>query len=185
MVLVEDIILAHARTPYDPVKRREYYLRTRQLKGRGPGSGSTLGGSKIPGKGEPPKSGRRDSAIDARVSELQARLIKLRVLLRKLVEDAKRRSGVEIKKDNATTNTDTTGSTNKTEPQTKTVSQKKEAAKKSKEYYDKNIKKVSLSTREKQLKDQIADAERTIMKIRTDLKASIERARKKANIDRQ
>jgi hypothetical protein len=184
MVLVEDIILAHARTPYDPVKRREYYLRTRQLKGRGPG-GTINGLGKPSGIKEGPKSEPRSSAIEARVSELQKRLIKLKVLLRQLVEDAKRRSGVEIKKDSATTNTDTTGSNKKTEPQTKTVSQKKEAAKKSKEYYDKNVKKVSLSTSEKRLKDQIADTERTIMKIREDLKAPVERARKKANIDRQ
>jgi hypothetical protein len=34
MITPEEFILMHAAQPYDAAKRREYYLRTRELKGR-------------------------------------------------------------------------------------------------------------------------------------------------------
>jgi hypothetical protein len=38
MRLDDGTILMHGRAPYDPVKAHEYYIRTRQLKGRKKGS---------------------------------------------------------------------------------------------------------------------------------------------------
>jgi hypothetical protein len=51
----EDFILAHSNAPYDPKKAHEYYLRTRELKGRRPASPqkpSTGGGKERAKKAE-------------------------------------------------------------------------------------------------------------------------------------
>lgn len=57
MRLPDGTMLMHGRTPYDPVKAHEYYLRTRELKGRkkGPNAGRT---GQLPAK--TPKSGGID-----------------------------------------------------------------------------------------------------------------------------
>lgn len=47
MELPDGTILMHGSRPYDPAKAREYYLRTRKLKGRRPAKGFDTGTSKV------------------------------------------------------------------------------------------------------------------------------------------
>jgi hypothetical protein len=84
---------------YDPVKRREYYLKNRQLKGHVPKAVTPL-------KVTPPRSAvkpapnrnqrqeERRRKLQAQVDALKARLQKLREALAELVKAAKARSGV-------------------------------------------------------------------------------------------
>lgn len=128
MITPEDIILAHAKQPYDPVKRRERYLRTRKLKGRRPAQQRPVV-NKRPQKGAlPPRTPGGSTAeqrrkalaqrraaqrrkVTARVAKLTKKLIKLRAELQELVELAKLRSGVE-----PTDEPKASGTTKKAEP---------------------------------------------------------------------
>lgn len=63
----EEIILAHAQKPYDPVARRERYLRERELKGRATGAGSDPIPTRRPkaGKPTPKKKTAQEQALSA------------------------------------------------------------------------------------------------------------------------
>lgn len=112
----DDSALLHADPNYDPAKAREYYLRTRQLKGRKKGiasvtsnanladraiNGPRAGATKVPAKKGGPKklsaAGKRRlrAKAEARLDALQARLDQLNDLLAQLVKAAKERSGVD------------------------------------------------------------------------------------------
>jgi hypothetical protein len=193
-VTPEEFILEHAKTPYDPVKRREYYLKTRELKGRTPGAAVTPTGLR-PAPGTRPAAKRvttrtvalkkppvtimeqrrkqRRKEINARVKAMNVRLDKLRTVLRQLVEEAQRRSGVDVKKDTPAKKAEPAGSTKKL-----TAAEKREAAKRSKESYEKNKEKTPLSKQEKQLQREIKEVKRKIEQARKDLKASVARAKK-------
>lgn len=91
----ESFILSHIKEPYDPKKRREYYLKTRKLKGRKKGSSS---------EGEAPKgnlearraaSKKRRETQKAQIARLERKLEHLNDVLSNLVAAAKKRSGVE------------------------------------------------------------------------------------------
>lgn len=145
--LLEDELM-HARV-YDPVKAREYYLRTRHLKGRGrsgvdissrPGGNGSLGGT---GGSNSVLRDSREKSLDARIESLQAKADQLRALLRKRVDAAKGRAGVEKEpeKESSTSTKDT-----KTAKETKsdtskdkplTAKEKADKAKASKEQYEK------------------------------------------------
>ena len=91
---------------YDPVKAREYYLRTRKLKGRRKAAAQPTGGRPEPAavvvrsKGPPKQSANQKQALAAaRVAAIQKRLDALKEVLAQLVEQAKKRSGVETKPD--------------------------------------------------------------------------------------
>lgn len=194
----EDFVLQHGRVPYDPVKRREYYLRTRQLKGRKTGTASAPAVTrmrKARAVGATPnhrvlnqkqRRAQRRKEVEHRVAALNIRLRKLREVLRDLVEDAQRRSGVNpadsapAKQSKQAT---PTGSKKKTEPRTQTTADKKKSAERSKEYYEKT-KKVTgpvmdklLSVKENQLKKEVTVLEQKIMKARKALKQSVAKAR--------
>lgn len=187
MVAVDDLIIKHARTPYDPVKRREYYLRTRQLKGRQRGSSDTHGRSgraqaRIPSsKGKSQKQLEREREADKRIRELKARLDKLREVLKKLVRQAIIRSGVDPGKllpVEKTTRSEPKSQKRDTKPaEKKTVTEKRKAAERSREYYEENKPKGSQAKREKELKKEIKKAEERIEQVRGNLKASVDRAR--------
>jgi hypothetical protein len=199
MVAVDELIVSHARAPYDPVKRREYYLRTRQLKGRPTGSKVSSGDRKFasikstshvdPHKAQKQRREKRKKELDAKVAALRERLDKLQDLLVRLVLQAKSRSGVKPTVKAPTRKSATAGSKESKTSQKKTtttekrtVTEKREAAKRSKEYYEKNVKGrgPSKSTEIRRLKSKIEDTEQMIENVREDLKASITRARQKA-----
>ena len=77
---------------YDPVKRREYYLRNRKLKGRTHGS-SKATKPRVKSKAELAKE--RHAHLEEQVLALKGRLEKLQAALKVLVAQAKARSGVK------------------------------------------------------------------------------------------
>lgn len=121
---------------YDPVKRREYYLRNRELKGRKHGSGKTTI-PRIKSRAEITKE--RHTKLDQQVTALHSRLEKLQAALKILVEQAKKRSGVDTsktsvtRKASASTKTATPQKKADAKPRKLTAAQKKAKAKAQKE----------------------------------------------------
>jgi hypothetical protein len=154
---------------YDPQKAHEDYLRRRELHPRQPGE------TPDPAQGNakqtpPPKTATQlRQETEVRVLKLQAKLKKLKVLLDQMLKEAKARSGI----------TTPAKSDTPTEKEAKPLSEKDkaEAAKRSKEYYDKKKKAEDPSTQEQSVKDEIAKVQAKIQKIRDELKASIQGAR--------
>ena len=147
--------LVHA---YDAMKRREYYLRTRKLKGRKPGQAPP------PKKTRAQRQAERRKKLEAQVEALKGRLEKLRAVLAQLTEQAKKRSGVETKK---TPSKKTSSSTKKTAEKKLTPAQKAKAAKASEEYRKKNPEKA-LSEDVKSLNEKIKTIQKRIEKMRHD-----------------
>lgn len=77
---------------YDAVKRREYYLKNRNLKGRKHGSG-VVTKPRVKSRAEIAKE--RHAHLQEQVSALKGRLERLQAALKILVEQAKKRSGVK------------------------------------------------------------------------------------------
>lgn len=139
---------------YDPVKRREYYLRNRHLKGRSKGTPKT-----------PVKKtyAQRQKELEARVNKLKARLAQLQVLLKTLTEAAQKRSGIDkntaeknaLQKYQPKKRADPTSKYEK-----KTQKQKDAAAEASQKYRDKN----------QHLTDQVTDLTKKIKAIHERIK---------------
>lgn len=93
MELPDGTILMHAGAPYDPVKAHEYYMRTRQLKGRRKGSGYTvrLEGGRTAHLSEQQLKEQRAYAAK-RVGEIKARLVELSAKLREMKASAQRKT---------------------------------------------------------------------------------------------
>jgi hypothetical protein len=77
---------------YDAAKRREYYLKNRQLKGRNHGSVKATK-PRIKSRAEIAKE--RHAHLSEQVTALKGRLEKLQAALKVLVDQAKKRSGVK------------------------------------------------------------------------------------------
>ncbi len=135
---------------YDAAKRRDYYLRTRKLKGHT---------KKAIHPPVPKTHAQRQKELEARVNKLKDRLAKLHVILKQMTEAAQKRSGVSknssekasIKKHDSKSVDDPTSKYAK-----KTQKQKDEAAAAAKKYRDKN---ASLS-------DQVTELNKKIKAIR-------------------
>ncbi|QAY17131.1 hypothetical protein SEA_MADAMATO_13 [Streptomyces phage Madamato] len=137
---------------YDAAKRRAYYLKTRQLKGRK--TGVTY---KPVAKTRAQRQAERRKKLEAEVTALKGRLEKLRKALAVLTEQAKARSGADSK---STTSTAAKSADNK-----QTAAQKAKDAKASKEYYEKNKDKL-LEDQVKSLKAKIKTIQERIEKMR-------------------
>lgn len=97
MTVPDDSALLHARAAYDPAKARDYYLRTRQLKGRRPARVVAPKGPNSP-TAVPVASKRRHPPkkdFKAERAALERRLNRLRDILAQKVKEAKARSGVQ------------------------------------------------------------------------------------------
>lgn len=147
--------LAHI---YDPAKRHEYYLRTRVLKGRRKGAGPTPAPRQ---KSPAEKAAERRKHLQTRIEQLQAKLETLREVVRKLVADAKRRSGSE----DPTSNYSKKDSDPTSKYSSKTPSQKAAAAKASAKYYDENSEEI-LKERADDLVNQIKAIQARIHRLR-------------------
>ncbi len=190
MLKPDDSALLHGKV-YDAAKAREYYLRTRVLKGRKPGGqqegpgprGNTATLTKSRGNtATSTKSGNNDSkklaaTAKTRTEALQARLDKLRDLLAQLVAQAKGRSGVE--KPSKSDDTQSPAEKQATDKGKSPLSakEKTEAAKRSKEHYEKNKDLKGPSNEAAELTKDIAEVQEQIRDIRKDLKASVDKAR--------
>ena len=108
----DDSALLHMRPDYDPAKAREYYLKTRHLKGRRAGvKQRPLGAQAVAVQPRPitrrppaipPKAFKKSSKAlraeaRARAEALEVRLTRLRKVLAELVDAAKERSGTKDK----------------------------------------------------------------------------------------
>lgn len=180
----DDINLLHADRVYDPQKAREYYLRTRKLKGRRPTTASIespgRGGRRIQTirpQGSPSvrpagKGNSRQAELKAQKEALEKRLDRLKEVLREAVAAAKARSGGDPNKSSSESEKDKAPETpkdkadrNKEQKKDKPESpaQKKERAKKAKEAYEKENP-GSLSQDVEILQAQVRDIREKIQK---------------------
>lgn len=181
--MIDDSALLHGRV-YDPVKAREYYLRTRQLKGRrrprvfdpNPNRVTKAEFEKAATGNEgmykrPPPPADLKEQRDALVK----RLGRLREVLDKLVEAAKARSGVEVTSDPSDSPADKAERNEVAKKNTPlTEAQKREKAEKAREEYKKENGGPSLSTEVQQLQKQVVE-------IRKKIDAAMAEARRKSS----
>lgn len=167
MTEVDDSDLLHAR-PYDPQKAREYYLRTRHLKGRQKGTVRRPSSGLKTGKPTITKthhSGSAKAAASSNRAALESRLDHLRDVLAELVDAAKKRSGVDTKPAKKTAT--------KKEPEKKsklTAAEKAKKAKAEREKYKKNPPTPQ---------DSIPELQAKIADIRKQIEQAIENNRRK------
>lgn len=181
---VEDV-LRHA-TVYDPQKAREYYLRTRHLKGRRPAASQATNSraefekhaTGNEGKYARPKSNAemrasRRRQLEAEKAKLERRIEELKNALESLVRQAKRRAGISASED-AQKDSDPKEQADRNTRDKKdkplTEKQKADKRKASKEQYEKE-KGMTLSREVEALRDQAID-------IRAKLEAAIADAQK-------
>lgn len=188
---IDDSSLFHGT--YDPVKAREYYLRTRELKGRTKGSQAPAP-SKTPAvrpNNQPRPRGRkvqnneakkRRAEIEAKKAELEKRLDRLMEILREKVKAAKQlNSSAQPKskvsgKDSSSKST-TSSRSEKRDRKPETASQKRARAKKAKEAYEKENP-AALSQDIEILQEQIKD-------IRAKIKQATEEASSRKNAGKE
>lgn len=139
----EQFVMKHAAQPYDAAKRREYYLKTRELKGRRPGTGRSppptkglktgvisLQPVKKTSTGNAEEIRRRREEVANRIAALNVKLDRLRGILSSLDEqtgEGEKKSEEDKGKEK--------------EKKKLTAAEKKEAAKEAKERRDKETKK--------------------------------------------
>jgi len=131
MKLPDGTILMHGRAPYDPVKAHQYYLRTRQLKGRKKGESYTVKTDKGQVVLTASQLAEQKAYAAKRVSDIKSRLAELNVKFKKMIADAERKEA-------------------KSERDAKkapTAAEKSEVARESKKYREKH--KQELSTKSK------------------------------------
>lgn len=170
-----DHFIAHV---YDPAKAREYYLRTRELKGRKKGM-EVVGEGRAPA--QPPAAAPVKKPSGDRKAILKDRLGRLEQILDDLtarVEAAKARSGI-------TTPTKKTAEAEKSkDPSTpakeKTSSQKKKDAKAAAERYEKN-KTAETSKDAQAVQDEIEEVQKAIAEAREELSKALALAKQKAS----
>lgn len=180
--MIDDSSLFHGT--YDPVKAREYYLRTRKLKGRKKGSSPPTATkqvakrpaiSTVPAGPKPNRANTksRQAELRAQKEALEKRLDRLREVLAQLVEAAKKRSGGDPnkkdEKDKAPETKIDKADRNKDEKSKKplTAKQKADKAKKAKEAYEKENPNT-LSQDVDVLREQVADIQARIKQALAD-----------------
>lgn len=165
MLTVEEFLEDFLAHDYDPIKAHQYYLRTRELKGRDQAADDAP--AKREGdRQEPTSPFRRHSnkqtpeqhraEVSAQVDALKTKLATLKETLAQLVEAAKLRSGIkpEVK-------TTQKPKSSPNEPSELTRKQRDDAAKRAKEFREKNPDEVlnqeveALNTKIKAVQDKI------------------------------
>lgn len=162
MRLHDGTILMHGRAPYDPVKAHEYYIRTRQLKGRKKGTTFSVtkpGGTTVVLTARELTEQRAYAA--KRVNDIKLKLVELTSELRKAMSEAREKKS-------------------KSEREAKkppTAAEKAEAAKDSKTYRAKNKQKIAnkqkSTARTKQEADPVKTLQTKIEGIRKRLSAAV------------
>ena len=157
---------------YDANKRREYYLRTRQLRGRSAGAQKAMGSRRL--KAKPPTKTRaqrqaeRRKQIEAQVNALKARLEKLRTVLDQLTKQAQAGSRAKPK------SSENASSEKKSPDKKLTAGEKAKAAKASEEYRKKN-KDLLLADEVKSLNGKIKTIQDRIAKMRKNGSIGVQR----------
>lgn len=88
MKLPKGQVLMHAGRPYDPAKAHDYYIRTRQLKGRKPGGGNAPGGGHAPPRAA--DNQQQKVAAAEQVARLRSKLGQLQTELKKRMAEARK-----------------------------------------------------------------------------------------------
>lgn len=202
--MIDDSQLLHYASGYDPVKAREYYLRTRKLKGRrvskeefkdaatgNEGKYDRPGNTKAEKAYDAQQRKARRAQLEKKQAELRQRLERLQQVLRELVEDAKKRSGVEVKKsgsDKKTSESSSSESKTKSKESSKsekseplTESEKREKAKKAREAYEKENGPTKSNGGGQSLSTDVKALERKIQDIRAKIEKALEDARSKSS----
>jgi hypothetical protein len=187
--LPDGTVLMHGKTPYDPRKAHEYYIRTRKLKGRKKATSQPFSlarpnrflATKSPTYTVKLREGgtaklttqqltEQKAYAAKRVADIKKNLTELKTKLREMVADAKAKkakSEAEAKK----------------EP---TAAEKSKAARESKQYREKHQQEISTkrkteakkeSAKPKPKTDPVAELEQRITKIQGSLTAAVERQR--------
>jgi vacuolar-type H+-ATPase subunit I/STV1 len=177
--LIFDDELVHA-TDYDPVKRREYYLKMRELKGRDKAATPATGGGDRPKfKFSAPVHNRgvvvkndahaRQQAISVKVGQLKERLGKLKEKLESLREKAKKKDEEKASGGKKTSSTDS-----KDQKPLTAAEKRKKAADERKRY-----------EKEKKPADKLPETEAELLaeirKVESRIRAIIAEARKQSN----
>ena len=183
-----DEVLEHAKV-YDPVKARDYYLRTRKLKGRNAGRSDqaikrklgidpssevedTRSLKKRRADVKPPSAKARAERVHAEVEALKGRLVKLQAALKQLVANAESKGSSEKKSD-----TTTKESSDKSEPKEKlSATEKKKAAERSKDWRKEN------PTKPEPKEKSVEELRAQIAEIKKKLQAAVEEARSKSKV---
>ncbi|QGJ89065.1 hypothetical protein SEA_BURLEY_21 [Gordonia phage Burley] len=157
---IETVPLSELFHEYDPVKAREYYLRTRQLKGRKPAAGKTPPKGRGPSKAELAKrklAAKRKAEraeLKKKLAELEVRVDQLNRAIKQAKVAAMRRAGnvsedtlnrmisAEVKSPGSSKGMKDEKEPDKkkeksSKPDDKTAAEKREAAKAAKEAYEK------------------------------------------------
>jgi hypothetical protein len=172
---IEGFFLQHADTQYDALKRHEYYLRTRNLKGRHPGlvdAGAVLNKVKNINSSTIKKhktAAQQRHETTAHLLVLKNRLERLQKVLALLVKQAKGRSGVDSP-------TKKTAKTDR-KPSKLTAEQRSKAAKRSKAY--RRTHKPNPSQQVKELDARIKVIQAKIRKLRAELDTPKQQVHKK------
>jgi len=167
-------ILAHADPNYDPQKRREYYLRNRQLKGRPSGSGRPA----TTPRSQPETNLSTEKERRQRVEALEKKLARLKEIYQELLAQSRGRAGIDIPgKASEKKSSGTKGGSSSTKT---TAKERREAAERSKEWREKNEKKKTQP--EKSVEEKLASLRNAIVKIRAEIAAARKKqARRDAN----
>lgn len=170
MKLSDGTILMHGSAPYDPVKAHEYYLRTRQLKGRRKASSVVSKPVSRPRKSTTPtytislKSGKKvvlthqqlveqQAYAAKRVSEIKSRLADLGTKLKSMMADAEKKPS---------------------------ASERVKAARKSRQYRQSHKQQLATKAKHRRQrssttkKDQVTELQGKIKEIKGRLKAAVE-----------
>lgn len=135
---------------YDAAKRREYYLRTRQLKGRQKAK------RKITAE-------QRRHQLQVRVERLKAKLAQLEESLRVLREAAQRRSGIDKNSAEKAESKYNSSATSSTKYRDLTAKQKRDKAKAAEKYREEN---QTLTQQVKSLNSKISNVRERIKRIK-------------------
>jgi hypothetical protein len=167
---------------YSPEERRAYYLRTRKLKGRQPGKGSSGGAPKQTLRFSTPTASKtrtvvtkndasaRQAAIVQKVGLLKKRLD---ILNKKLVEAREKASKKNDKKGAKSSDPKSSSKSDSKDQKPLSAADKREKAKKEKERYEKEEKVKEPETEEEILAE--------IQKVESNIRAVLSAARKKPN----
>lgn len=170
MKLPDGSILMHGPTAYDPVKSHQYYLRTRQLKGRKKAAGDFTVKTRTGATRQVSQKELTEmkALAEKRVGEIKQNLAKLSAELKKAMREAeqkKSKSHREAKKPD-------------------TAAEKSKAARESKQYRKKHQQKIATkrkagggSKKSESKKDPVADLQKKVTEVKARLSAAVERLR--------
>lgn len=171
-------VIMHGALPYDPAKAHEYYLKTRDLKGRTAGAAqpATVGRPNVKIQTASVPKGpvvaqknvaQKNAAIVARMASLNKKLSALRKILADLQKQLKALSGSKT-----TAKATATGSAKSGSPQKiskPTLQDKAKAARASKDYYNKHKNDKPKADDAKAIQAKIDNIKSQIKKLREEI----------------